>query len=190
MSNESVLISIRKLLESINSALGQLEIHRAGISGNNHQLDAAQATEAINRLIGMKHQAAALTKIWARSPIIIPAIPHAPSVPKKPTICDGGHRNHKTGLIVKMPSGRVHHEKFASDTFASALHEIGFDRVRALNFQTSGVPLISGIKDDTYNQTKVGNTFVMTHSSTKDKKEVLLEVARRLGVQLEVQIVK
>jgi hypothetical protein len=52
-----------------------------------------------------------------------------------------------------------------------------------------GVPLISMRRHETYTQYQIGKEYVMTHSNTKSKKEMLEAVANELGLQVSVEIV-
>jgi len=48
--------------------------------------------------------------------------------------------------------------------------------------------LITDKKHDKYNQTKLGDLYIMTHSNTQSKKNLLQEIAKELGVSLTVEI--
>ncbi len=53
-----------------------------------------------------------------------------------------------------------------------------------------GVPIVSNTLDKKYGKTQVpveGGLYVMTHSSTHDKKKMLDKIAIRLGVKLKVE---
>ena len=94
-----------------------------------------------------------------------------------------------TRLLVKFQDGPVICEAKAADTFALALKEFGLDRVGKLGKLVGGVPLISMRRHETYTQYQIGKEYVMTHSNTKSKKEMLEAVANELGLQVSVEIV-
>ncbi|MBK7685270.1 MAG: hypothetical protein IPJ25_03995 [Rhodocyclaceae bacterium] len=95
----------------------------------------------------------------------------------------------KTRLRVRFQNGAEISEKKASDTFALALVEFGLDRVRELGKMVNGIPLISMQKHEMYTQYQSGRNFVMTHTNTKSKMEILEAVAKELGVQIKVEII-
>ncbi len=99
-----------------------------------------------------------------------------------------GLRAPKTSLVVKLPTGRTLKETTAADTFCKTVEEMGLERVRALGKSINNFPLISHEKHDTYTQSKVGNFYVMTHSSTRAKKDLLEDIGSRLGFALRVSI--
>jgi hypothetical protein len=99
-------------------------------------------------------------------------------------------KSKKTGLSVKFPTGKIISEKFAAQTIVDAIVEIGADKVRQLNILCCGVPLVADKPDDFYRQYQInGGLFVMTHSSTSEKKKQLDEISNRLKLGLKVQIV-
>lgn len=99
-------------------------------------------------------------------------------------------KSSKTVLSVKFPDGKNISHRFAYDTFVDTIKSIGYEKVRALNLVCCGVPLVSGTKDDFYAQHEVTKgVYVMTHSSSKTKKEQLDEISKKLGLGLKVEIV-
>lgn len=99
-------------------------------------------------------------------------------------------KSSKTVLSVNFPDGKSISHRFAYDTFLETINSIGHEKVKGLNIIYCGVPLISGAKDDFYTQHELGKgIYVMTHSSTKTKKEQLDEISKKLGLGLKVEIV-
>jgi hypothetical protein len=99
-------------------------------------------------------------------------------------------KSSKTILSVKFSDGKIISHRFAYDTLVEVVKLIGYEKVKTLNIICCGVPLISNEKDDFYTQHEVvNNIFVMTHSSTKTKKEQLETISKKLGLNLKVEIV-
>jgi hypothetical protein len=99
-------------------------------------------------------------------------------------------KSSKTTLRVTFPDGKSFSHRFAYDTLLDTIKNIGYDKVKELNILCSGVPLVSNTKDDYYTQHELTKgIFVMTHSSTRSKKEQLDEISKRLGLGLKVEIV-
>lgn len=95
----------------------------------------------------------------------------------------------KNGLRVSFSGGPKIDEYFAADTFALALRHIGLDRVEALGISKRNMHLIGTSKSEQYGQRLIDGKYILTHSSTQEKKETLEKIAKKLGVNLKVEIV-
>ena len=98
--------------------------------------------------------------------------------------------NEKTVLRVTFPDGKVIDDKKAKVTFTETIKRIGLMRVRNLGIAFCGVPIVSNTLDKKYGKTQVpveGGLYVMTHSSTHDKKKILDKIAKELGIKLIVE---
>jgi hypothetical protein len=99
-------------------------------------------------------------------------------------------KNSPTILSV-MLSGKKIQEKTASDTFITAIENMGIERVASLGKKLSGIPLLSNVKSTGYHtQRKCGSWYVTTHSSTKNMKILLEEIGRSLKIPIQVEIVE
>ena len=97
------------------------------------------------------------------------------------------HINEKSVLRVTFPDGTVIEDKKAKMTFTKTIQKLGLMRVRNLGIAFCGVPIVSNTLDKKYGKTQVpveGGLYVMTHSSTHDKKKMLDKISTRLGVKL------
>ena len=102
------------------------------------------------------------------------------------------HINEKSVLRVTFPDGTVIEDKKAKMTFTKTIQKLGLMRVRNLGIAFCGVPIVSNTLDKKYGKTQVpveGGLYVMTHSSTHDKKKMLDKIAIRLGVKLIVEVI-
>ena len=82
----------------------------------------------------------------------------------------------RTGLCIYRKDGSIIQERDAATTFTSAIMEAGLMRVRELNVRFCGINVVSTTKDKKYGNTQreaAPGLFVLTHSSTKDKKKML-----------------
>ena len=98
--------------------------------------------------------------------------------------------NEKSVLRVTFPDGTVIEDKKAKMTFTKTIQKIGLMRVRNLGIAFCGVPIVSNTLDKKYGKTQVpveGGLYVMTHSSTHDKKKMLEKISTRLGIKLIVE---
>ena len=101
-----------------------------------------------------------------------------------------GKRKPNTHLRITMPDGTViFNEKDATDTFCKVLQRIGLMRVRQLEIMPSGINLVSTSKDENRQQRKVGEFYIFTNRSTKQKAEQLEEISDRLGLNLKIEVV-
>jgi hypothetical protein len=99
-------------------------------------------------------------------------------------------KSSKTTLKVNFSDGKTISHRFAYDTLVDVVKTIGYEKVKELNIVCCGVPLVSKLKDDYYTQHELTKgIFVMTHSSTRTKKDQLDEISRRLRLGLKVEIV-
>ncbi|HAT62815.1 MAG TPA: hypothetical protein DCS83_09830 [Prevotella sp.] len=99
-------------------------------------------------------------------------------------------KNGKTILRVTFPDGTVVEEKKAKVTFANVICRIGLMRVRSLDITFCGVPIVSNTIDSKYGNAQIAvenGLYVMTHSSTHDKKKQLDRISDELNIGLKVE---
>ncbi len=98
--------------------------------------------------------------------------------------------NGKTVLRVTFPDGIVIADKKAKITFAETIKRIGLMKVRNLGISFCRVPIVSNTLDSKYGQAQIpvgDGLYVMTHSSTHDKKKQLDKISQELGLRLKVE---
>lgn len=98
--------------------------------------------------------------------------------------------NGKTVLRVTFPDGTVIADKKAKITFAETIKRIGLMKVRNLGISFCHVPIVSNTLDKKYGQAQIpvgDGLYVMTHSSTHDKKKQLDKISQELGLGLKVE---
>ena len=84
-------------------------------------------------------------------------------------------------------------ERYAADTFALAIKEMGLQKVEALGLSAQGLPLVGSKRSkrsNKRNQRQIDGKYVCVHSSTDRKKGTLETLANRLGVGLKVEIIQ
>ena len=99
----------------------------------------------------------------------------------------------RTGLCIYRKDGSILQERDAATTFTSAIMEAGLMRVRELNVRFCGINVVSTTKDKKYGNTQreaSPGLFVLTHSSTKDKKKMLDKINKALKMGWKIEIVK
>lgn len=98
--------------------------------------------------------------------------------------------NGKTVLRVTFPDGTIIADKKAKITFAETIKRIGLLKVRNLGITFCHVPIVSNTLDKKYGQAQIpvgDGLYVMTHSSTHDKKKQLDKISQELGLRLKVE---
>jgi hypothetical protein len=98
----------------------------------------------------------------------------------------------RTGLRITFADGRVIQERKALETLRQFVILVGVMNVRALGLKCCKVPLVSNTLDDRYQYTQkpVGNGwYLMTHSSTKEKKRQIEKIAKALNIDVKVEII-
>lgn len=99
----------------------------------------------------------------------------------------------KTGLRVHRADGTILQENDAATTFTSAIIEAGLMRVRELNVRFCRINVVSTTKDKKYGHAQreaSPGLYVLTHSSTKDKKKMLDRINQMLNMGWTIEIVK
>ena len=94
-----------------------------------------------------------------------------------------------TTLIVTMPDGEIIQHDAIGRTFVSVIEKLGIERVKSLNIERRGCPIISISKHPEFRQIRSGPYYVLTHQLTPSKKRDLKKIADRLGIKLGVEIV-
>ena len=119
-----------------------------------------------------------------------PEVEHKELGPRK----NKGRKNApRTGLCIHKRDGSILQEHDAATTFVSAIVEAGLVRVRELNIKFCRINIVSTTKDKKYGKAQreaAPGLFVLTHSSTKDKKKMLDEISEALNMGWNVEIVK
>lgn len=101
----------------------------------------------------------------------------------------GQPKSKRTRLRITLKDKSVIEEHVAADTFIEVLRLIGFERVEKLGIAVRGVPLVGTLKSNDYQQRLIDGKYVITHSSTSEKRDRLMEISETLGLGLLVEIV-
>ena len=99
----------------------------------------------------------------------------------------------KTGLCIRRKDGSILQEHDAATTFTSAIIEADLMRVRELDVRFCRINVVSTTKDKKYGHAQreaAPGLYVLTHSSTKDKKKMLDKINKALNMGWKIEIVK
>lgn len=186
MNQDGVSIAFDVMLEEIAAIENQLAAEGASAFQERRYKDADRLSQSGKRLLAFREKLEQLRDEW-KSGIDIDT--------RKRLNVEIGYsiaphtKGPKTKLRVSLASGRVIQRSNAAQTFVDVIEELGVDAVRRLGLSVNGIPLVDTKKDKKYNQTKRGGYFIITHSNTRTKKDLLERIGKRLGKPLKVEIV-
>ena len=99
----------------------------------------------------------------------------------------------RTGLCIRRKDGTILQKHDAATTFTSAIIEAGVMRVRELEMKFCRINIVATTKDKKYGKAQrevAPGLYVLTHSSTKDKKKMLDKISEVLNLGWMVEIIK
>lgn len=90
--------------------------------------------------------------------------------------------------VTLLPGGTVIERTTAADTFADTIEALGLDEVQRLDRVACKLPLVGTQKARSRypSQHQRGRYFIVTHSSTPNKKRLLEGIARDLGKRISI----
>ena len=190
MNKDGVAAAFELIVEEIETVASEIADQGGKAFREKNYEVAVQLGESGNSLQSFRTKVVALLEEW-QSGIDVTTRQRFSSTPRpKPSRLVKTHtKGPKTRIRVTFDDGQKIEEYYAADTFALALRRIGFPRVEGLKLLRGKVPLVGNTKSDQYVQRRVDGKYICTHSSTKEKKETLEEVAKKLGVKLKVEII-
>ena len=119
-----------------------------------------------------------------------PEVEHKENGPQKTKKAEIAPR---TGLCIHRKNGTILQEHDAATTFTSAIIEAGLIRVRELNIMRCHINIVSTTKDKKYGNAQrevERGLYVLTHSSTQQKKSILDKKNKSLNMGWRIEIVK
>ena len=96
-------------------------------------------------------------------------------------------------MCIRRKDGSILQEHDAATTFTSAIIEAGLLKVRELDVRFCRINVVSTTMDKKYGHAQreaAPGLYVLTHSSTKDKKKILDKINAVLKMGWKVEIVK
>lgn len=113
-----------------------------------------------------------------------------PETPKPKVDISGHSKSPVTRLRVTFQdSGIVIEKHLALETLLATVRAIGVEKVRQLGLSSRKIPLIATEKHPTYRQHRLGKYFVITNTSTQEKKKIIEAIADALKLKLEVEVI-
>ena len=93
-------------------------------------------------------------------------------------------------LRVTLSDGEVIEHKNGLDTFFDVIERLGIERVKDLNLIRNTIPLISTSKHPEREQRQRGQYYIVSRITAKVKKKILDQIAKKLEIDLEVELVE
>lgn len=188
-SSDSVDVAFELMLSELERKADDLNAEGAALFRNSEYDRAKNRADHGNHLRAFRDKIEVLRSEWLQD--------HATTFPKSEpaeierfarTITSAS-KAPKTVLVVKFPDGETIYEKVAADTFVRSIRKLGFERVRALGIEINRGPLISFSRPERYQYSEDGKYYIVTHSSTAQKKELLERISSGLNTPITVNIV-
>lgn len=93
-------------------------------------------------------------------------------------------------LRVTMPDSIQISLSTGADTFVEVIEKLGIEQVRRLGIKIGQYLLVSPYNDYPHSTRRSGSYWIITNTSTKQKKRLLERIAERLSVSLKVEIIE
>lgn len=100
-----------------------------------------------------------------------------------------GSKSPKSGLLIRLPNGEVISERYAADTLVKFIDRVGLEDVADLDIKLNSEPLVSKVKSKKYDDRFLQGFFIKTHSNTSKKAEIIRTIAKKLGLDVDVQVI-
>ena len=186
---DSVEIAFELMLNELSEKADDLNLEGAAHFRNSEYDKAKQKADIGTRLTVFRGKIELLMIEWRQNHAATFPETNVVEIEKIARTISSATRSSKSVLVVKFPDGSTIYERFAAETFVSCIKKIGIDRVKALNIPINRELLVSDRKSERYNSVQVDSLFIMTHSSTSQKKEILEQIAAKLGILISINVV-
>jgi len=188
MHNDQITSTLEKLIDDLEHEIAHLNTEGAHLFGLSQYEEAMKRAEIGRRLQTFRQKVVELRSDWSGISEMVPILSEAEELESNEVSSDTPRKSPRKSLIVIMDDGRVISSKTAAETFAKAIIGMGVEQVKSLGLEVNREPLISDAPSERYNTANIDGYYVMTHSSTSQKKDLLTRIADELGVKLSVKV--
>lgn len=188
MHSDRITLALEKIIDDLEGEITHLNEEGAKLFGLSQYEDATKIAELGRKLQTFRHQVAELRSDWDE---VSGASPILSEVEDNETTEDPSASRRKSprkSLVVTMDDGRIINGRTAAETFTKVIQEFGLEKVKELGIEVNHVPLISHTESERYTTAKIDGQYLMTHTNTSHKKELLNRIAERLGVEIDVKV--
>jgi hypothetical protein len=188
MHSGRITSALEKIIDDLESEIAHLNAEGAKLFGLSQYEDATKIAELGRKLQTFRHKVAVLRSDWnevSGTTFILSEVEEHettgdPSASRR--------KSRRKSLVVTMDDGRVISGRTAAETFTKTIVGMGIEQVKGLGLEVNREPLISDTQSERYNTANIDGQYVMTHSSTSQKKELLTRIANELGVEINVEV--
>ena len=188
MHNDQITSTLEKLIDDLEHEIAHLNTEGAHLFGLSQYEEAMKRAELGRRLQTFRQKVVEIRSDWSGISEMVPILSEAEELDSNEVSSDTPRKSPRKSLIVIMDDGRVISSKTAAETFAKAIIEMGVEQVKSLGLEVNREPLISDTPSERYNTANIDGYYVMTHSSTSHKKDLLTRIDDELGVKLSVKV--
>jgi hypothetical protein len=185
MSQDGVSIAFEVILEEMAVVESQLAVEGGQAFKSKRYDDATRLSESGKHLLAFREKLEKLKSEWTSG---IDAETRK-RVNVEPGYTIAPHtKGAKTNIKVTLANGKVIQNRKAADTFLQVIEFFGIEAVRGLSLTLNNAPLIDTKDSDKYRTSKSGRYYIMTHSNTQTKQELLQSIAKKLGMAINVVV--
>ena len=110
-------------------------------------------------------------------------------VPSVPSVSKPKWSPRRTRLVVTMPDGEKVEFPKIKDTYVEVIEKLGVEKVVALDISRQKIPLIAVSEYPDRYQKPSGSYYILTDTTTIEKRRDLMKIAKGLGIELKVEII-
>lgn len=188
MNKDGVSAAFELISEEIESLAEGIAQEGSKAFKEKRYADAQDLAETGKNLLAFKTKVDQLLEEWENG--FDEATRRRATIKSIPTKSKRITKSKKTRLRVRFKDGMEISKHLAADTFVDALTKIGLSEVEALGISVRGLPLVGNKRSDQYQQRKISEKYIITHSSTGEKADILKDISKRLGLGLSVNILQ
>lgn len=185
MNQDRVSAALDQVLGEISAVHQQLTAEVTAAFSESRLDDVSRITATTKRLFQLRAKLEQLSEEWTAGTDSEPRQRASAPSYSIPSHSKGA----QTRLSVRMSSGQVISRATAAQTFVDVLQAFGLENVEKLQLTLNRELLVSKTPSRAYQQTRAGSYFVMTHSNTAKKQQLLEDIALRLRQSITVDIV-
>lgn len=188
MHKDRIGPALWKTIEALEMEIETLNAEGASLFGRSQYEDASRFAELGSKMQTFHHRISEIRSDWIEFMGAAPMLGEADDREATKDENDARRKSPRKSLVVTMDGGEVISGRTAAETFAKVIAKMGVDRVKGLGIEVNREPLISESQSQRYNTAEIDGKYIMTHSSTAQKKDLLERIAGELGVIISVDI--
>ena len=188
LQNDEIGSSFDKIVDDLEAEIAQLNAEGSNLFRFSHYEEAMNRAELGKKLQTFLHQVIELKANWGEISVTVTQ----PNKTEHPQLAKTSQTQHKKSpkksILVTLTDGGIMSGRSAAEIFANTIVSMGLERVEVLGVKVNNEPLVSDTKSQKYTTFEIDGKYLMTHSSTSAKKELLKQIADKLGVGISVDI--